>query len=144
VSEHTNTMKKILISILLLLPELVIGQEKADLSKLSLVPYEPHVVVNGTHHRHTVSINDLLKHGFQVVLDDNSFKVIQFDVVYDCHSRSLFDFSVKRYLGDKVDATDDYFQKRVLAGDIITIDNTVIEKKGVKFRMKGFGLIISN
>ncbi|MEI9908226.1 MAG: hypothetical protein WDO71_00245 [Bacteroidota bacterium] len=137
-------MKRFLITLLLSVPLVAFGQAEIDLTKLPLVAHKPHVAINGSHQRNVVSITELLKHGLQVVLDDNSFKVIQFDIIYDCHSRSLFDFSVKRYIGDKVDPGDDYLQKRVLAGDVITIDNTVIEKKGVKFKMKDFGLIISN
>jgi hypothetical protein len=136
-------MKRFLIPIIIFLPFFGIGQGKIEPAKLPLVPHSPHVAINGIHQRNAVNVRDLLKHGLQVVLDDNSFKVVQFDVIYDCHSRSLFDFSVKRYIGDKVEPGDDYLQKRVLAGDVIVIDNTIIEKNGIRFRMKDFGLIIS-
>ena len=118
------------------------GQTLIDPSKLPLVPYKPSIF--GINSRNEVSIAVVFDKGIQVIIADKTFKVIQFDVVYDCHSRSIFDFSTKRYLGDKVDGKDEYLRKRILAGDLMDIVNTVIEKDGVRYRMKGFSFIVTN
>jgi hypothetical protein len=135
-------MRFILFIILIFSSIVVAGQETIDPSKLPLVPYKPGI--SGVDPQSQISIGILFTEGLKVILADQSFKVIQFDVVYDCHSRSLFDFSVKRYRGDKVDAKDEYFRKRVLAGDLMDIINTVIEKDGVRYRMKEFSFIVIN
>ena len=137
-------MKLIFIPLLLLVSFFAPGQSNIDPSKLPLVRYQPSIYVNGIDQRGTIRIKDVLEHGLQVVLGDKTFKVVQFDLVYDCHSRAVFDFSVKRYSGNRVDPKDDYLQKRILVGDVITIDNTVIEKNGERYRMKDIGCDISN
>jgi len=118
------------------------GQVTIDPSKLPLVHYKPSV--DGINSKNEISIAVVFTQGLKVVLADKTFKVIQFDVVYDCHSRSIFDFDVRRYLGDKVDGKDEYLRKRILAGDLMDITNTVIEKDGVRYRMKEFSFIVTN
>jgi hypothetical protein len=137
-------MKCTLLFICMVMPFILLGQEKIDPSKLPLVRYTPRVYVNGSDQRGAISIKELLKHGLQIVLEDKSFKVVQFDVMYDCHSRALFDFSVKRYFGDRVDPKDDYLRQLVLIGDVISIDYTVIERQGVRFRMSEIGYKITD
>lgn len=128
-----------LIIICMLMPLILLGQEKIDPSKLPRVRHTPRIYVNGSDLRGAVSIKELLKHGMQIILEDKSFRVVQFDVMYDCHSRALFDFSVKRYFGDRVDPKDDYLRQAVLIGDVISIENTVIEKQGVRYKMSEIG-----
>ncbi len=127
---------------LIFLSIIAIGQQGIDPAKLPYVRYSPSI--SGINSQNEISINALFSQGIKVVLADASFKVIQFDVVYDCHSRSLFDFDVKRYQGDMVDGQDQYLRKRVLAGDGMEIANTVIEKNGVRYRMKEFGFLVTN
>ncbi len=117
------------------------SQDIIDPTKLPLVNYNP--TISGINSQNQISIDSLFSKGIKVILADRSFKVIQFDIVFDCHSRSLFDFSVKRYQGDKVDGRDEYLRKRVLAGDVLDISNTVIEKNGVRLRMKDFGFLVT-
>jgi len=118
------------------------GQEIVDPFKLPLVPHKPSIY--GVNIDNAISITAVFAHGIKVILADTTFKVIQFDVVYDCHSRSIFDFTTKRYLGNKVDGKDEYLRKRILAGDVMDIVNTVIEKKGVRYRMKEYSFIVTN
>ena len=89
------------------------GQKAVDPSKLPLAPYKPSIF--GVNRENKISIDSVFSYGLRVIVADKIFKVIQFDVVYDCHSRSIFDFNVKRYLGDKVDPRDEYLRKRILA-----------------------------
>lgn len=118
------------------------GQVEIDPSRLPLVHYKPSVY--GINSKNEIKINVLFMQGLKVILADKTFKVIQFDVVYDCHSRSLFDFDARRYLGDKIDGKDDYLRKRIPAEDVMDITNTVIEKDGVQYRMKEFSFIVTN
>ncbi len=118
------------------------GQEVIDPSKLPLVQYKPSIY--GINSQNEISISVVFAQGLQVILADKTFKVIQFDLIYDCHSRSIFDFDVRRYLGDKVDAKDEYLRKRILAGDVMDIANTIIEKNGVRYRMKEFSFVVTN
>lgn len=103
---------------------------------IPLTPHSPRIA--WLHTNNSILITELFSKGLKVVLADTSFKVIQFDVVFDCHSRSLTDFSVKRYSGDHIPASDDYLRRRVITGDVMDVINTVIEKRGVRFRMKEF------
>jgi len=121
---------------------IVVGQQVVDPSKLPFVLYKPSI--SGINSQNEISIVMVFEQGLKVILDDKTFKVVQFNVVYDCHSRSLFDFTAKRYLGDKVDAKDDFLRKRILAGDLMDIVNTVIEKGGVRYRMKEFSFTVIN
>ena len=118
------------------------GQKSIDPDKLPLVPYKPSI--QGLYSQNQIRIANIFSQGLKVILADTTFKVIQFDVVYDCHSRSVFDFDVKRYYGNKVDPKDDYLRRRILAGDVMDIANTIIEKNGVRYRMKEFSFIVTN
>ncbi len=126
--------------IILFSVKIVAGQAFIEPSKLPFVPYEPRI--SGVNWKNEVAKDFLFTNGLKVILADQSFKVIQFDVIYDCHSRSLMDFDFRRYRGDRVDPNDEYFQKRVLVGDLMDIVNTVIEKNGVRYRMKDFSFIV--
>ena len=117
------------------------GQQFVDASKFPLVPYSPSIY--GVNARNEISISTIFAQGLKVILADKTFKVIQFEVLYDCHSRSMLDFDTKRYSGDKVDPKDEYLRKRILAGDGMEIFNTVIEKNGLKYRMKEFDFIVT-
>jgi hypothetical protein len=117
------------------------GQQVADPSKLPLVPYSPSIY--GINAQNEISISTVFAQGLKVILADKTFKVIQFDVLYDCHSRSMLDFDTKRYFGDKVDPKDEYLRKRILAGDAMDIFNTVIEKNGLQYRMKEFSFVVT-
>ena len=118
------------------------GQVHIDTSKLPLVPYKPKVAINGIIQHQYISLDSLQKYGLQIVLDDQAYKAIQFDSGYDCHSKSLLDFSVIRYSGDKVAPTDLYLRNRILMGDLIDIIDTVIENRGYRCVMKSVSFII--
>lgn len=135
-------MKLNLLAAFVLLSLSAAGQEFVDPAKLPLVPYPPSIY--GLNSKKEISIKYIFSEGLKVVLSDKTFKVIQFDVVYDCHSRSMLDFDAKRYHGDKIDPTDKYFRKRILAGDAMDIVNTVIEKNGTQYRMAEFSFIVTN
>jgi hypothetical protein len=117
------------------------GQE-VDPAKLPLTSYKPSI--EGINAQSEISLTVVLTKGLKVILADKTFKVIQFDVIYDCHFGSIFDFSFKRYFGDKVDPKDEYLRNRVLADDVMDIINTVIEKNGVRYRMKDYSFIVTN
>ncbi|MEP7373989.1 MAG: hypothetical protein ABI675_11405 [Chitinophagaceae bacterium] len=129
-------MKVLLISFFQFTHIIALSQGQIDPSKLPVVHYKPKINVNGIKQQVAISFDTLMKYGLQVVLDDKSFKVVQFDIGYDCHSKAVFDFSVQRYSGDKVNPTDVYFKRRILAGDVIDIANTVIENNGYRYEMK--------
>lgn len=78
------------------------AQKDIDAYKLPQVNFAPQIYVNGVRQVDVISLKSFREYGMQVVLDDKSFKAIQFDFGFDCHSRSFFDFSWKRYYGDKV------------------------------------------
>mgnify|MGYP001569791709 CR=1 FL=1 len=137
-------MRSFFIALSILVPALVFGQDKSNYSALPLVPYKPFININGIDQRIALSRTDLLKYGLKVVLADKSFKVKEFHIVYDCHSRAYFDFSVKRYIGDSVDTKDSYLQNRIWVGDIITFECVVIEKAGSLFVMKNLDCWIIN
>jgi len=118
------------------------GQTGIDPSKLPLVHYKPNV--EGISSKNEIGIQVVFRQGIKVILADKTFKVIQFDVVYDCHSRSIFDFDIRRYIGDRVDGRDDFLRKRILAGDVMDIANTVIEKDGIRYKMEEFSFIVTN
>ena len=134
-------MKLIILFVFVCLSISVSGQEFVDPSKLPLVPYKPSIY--GINSQNEISITIVFEQGLKVILADKTFKVVQFDLVYDCHSRAIFDFDVKRYRGDKVDPKDEFLRKRILAGDVMDIVNTIIEKNGVRYRMKEFSFIIT-
>jgi hypothetical protein len=117
-----------------------IGQDFIEPANLPLIPYKPSVL--GANFKNEITIAEVFNRGIKVVVADKTFKVIQFDVVYACHSGSLLDFDVKRYHGDKVEGTDVYLRKRILAGDAMDIVNTIIEKKGVRYRMNDFSFLV--
>lgn len=136
-----RSMKSILTCFVLLCILYAPAQEVKDLQKLPVIPYGPRV--NGVDYQNRISIASIHKNGLRIGLADNSFRVVLFDVVYDCHSKSLTDFSMKRYLGDSVPPGDDYLQKRILAGDLIDIVNTVVEKQGICYLMKPFSFVVT-
>lgn len=135
-------MRWILTIILFSIYHVGYSQKEIEPSGLQKISYKPKVHVNGINQFQTIKFDTLLKYGLQVVLDDKSYKVVQFDIMYDCHSKSLIDFSIKRYFGDKVLPTDTYLQKRIIAGDIIDVFNTVIVKGTERYVMKEATLII--
>lgn len=112
------------------------SQPLLDASKFSHLPYQPKVAVNGTTYHKTLSLDSLLMYGLQVVLADNGYRVLQFDIVFDCPSKALFDFSIQRYLGDRVSPSDEYLRKRIFIGDVIDVCNTVIGRGTEKLVMK--------
>lgn len=135
-------MKLMTLILLTSLSIIVAGQAGVDPSKLPLVNYKPSI--EGINSKNEINIQTVFAQGIKVILADKTFKVIQFDVVYDCHSRSLFDFNIVRYMGDRVDGNDSYLRKRILSGDVMDIINTVIEKDGVRYRMKEFSFRVTN
>lgn len=122
------------------LSTMVAGQPVIDPSKLPLVPFQPGIA--GIDPQNAIPINYLFSKGLTVILADETFRVVQFDLVYDCPSKTLFDFDVRRYQGNCVDAKDEYFRKRIVAGDVMDLVNTVIEKNGVRYRMKDRSFIV--
>ncbi len=117
------------------------GQLLIDPAKLPLVNAAPSVA--GVDPKNTISIEYIFSHGLKVTMIDASFRVLQFDVVYDCHSGFLPDFDIRRYQGNKIEATDKYLRQRMLTGDVMDIINTVIEKNGVRYRMKPFAFVVT-
>jgi hypothetical protein len=143
---YKNTLKgvvKVLVIIFItLIPFTVLGQKEIDLSRITQITFSPQVYVNNSRQDVEISLNELHKYGLQVVLDDKTFKVIQFEISYDCHSRAYFDFSEKKYKGDRVPPTDDYLRKRIWVGDVIVVYNVLIERGKERYIMKDKGYII--
>jgi hypothetical protein len=130
-------MKRSFLVILLVLQQLSsYSQSQIDPSKLPRAPYIPRVHVNGVDQVGVIQIDSLLKYGLQVVVNEKSFKVVQFDVMYDCHSRAVFDFTERRYVGDKILPTEKGLRSLVIAGDNLDVYNVVIEKDGFNYLMK--------
>lgn len=120
------------------------SQNPVNISTIQKIPYRPQVHVNGIRQQERISIVELHRYGLKVIPDDTSFSVIQFDIVYDCHSRALFDFSVKRYYGNTLPSTDNYLQKRVWVGDVIDVVNVVIQRREERYVMKESSYFITN
>jgi hypothetical protein len=135
-------MKYSFLTFSLLLSLATSAQEAIDPSRLPFIHHKPGI--SGVNSENHISIKVVFSQGLKVILADSSFKVIQFDVIYDCHSRSILDFDIKRYSGNKVDSEDEYLRKRVWSGDVMDIVNTVIEKNGIRYRMNGFSFLVTN
>jgi hypothetical protein len=129
-------MKTKFLILFILVSCIAIGQTKIDISKIPHIKYSPQVYVNGVRQGSSISIKELHKYGLEVVLDDKTFKIIQFGITYDCHSRAFFDFSFKIYSGNTVPPKDDYLQKRVWVGDVIDVANVVIERGQERYVME--------
>ena len=112
-----------------------VGQTKIDISKVPAIPYKPKVAINNFIQYKTLSLDSILKYGIEVVLDDKSYKVIQFAIIFDCHSKFLLDFSYKTYSGSTVSPIDPDFRKKNKVGDLIEIADTVIENGGQRYLM---------
>jgi hypothetical protein len=132
--------------ILFFLSYCIIGfsQEGIDPTNLPKTSFVPLVQVNSKTQKVTIRKDDIIESGLVLLLEDKTFKVIQFDVVFDCPSKSILDFSVKRYLGDKIPANDTYFKRRGRIGDGITISNIVIEKDNYKLVMRELYFVLAN
>lgn len=133
-------MKPLYFIALLFLSSAAFGQDFIDPAKVKHLPHKPGIA--GADSKSQISIQLLFKDGLKVVINDKSFKVVQFDLGYDCHSRSLVDFDTKRYKGDHVPGNDPYFRKRVLAGDVLIVANTIIERGNVRYRMDDYGALV--
>jgi hypothetical protein len=130
-------LKKLLVILLLTLQQIFASaQGQVDPSKCFKAPLIPRVHINDVDQVRVIKRDSLLKYGLQVVVEDKTFKVIQFDVMYDCHSRAVLDFTSRRYIGDKVLPTEKSLRGLVMAGDIIDVYNAIIEKDGYKYVMK--------
>jgi hypothetical protein len=137
-----GVVKMMVILLTTFIPITVLGQNEIDISRITQITFSPQVYVNDSRQDVEISLNGLLKYGLQVVLDDKSFKVIQFEISYDCHSGAYFDFSQKKYKGDKVPPTDDYLRKRIWVGDVIVVYNVLIERGKERYIMKDKGYVI--
>jgi hypothetical protein len=139
-----TSIKNILSCLFLLSHLIAASQKQIDVSVLPKTPYSPSIQINGKPQTKTLSLEALRQYGLQIVLADKTFKVLQFDIVYDCHSRAFFDFTVKRYYGDRIDSTDTHLQTLIWVGDVIDITNVVIEKEKYRYVMKDIAYIITN
>lgn len=135
-------MKCFFISLGIMISTLGSGQHRPNYTALPLVPYKPLIYVNGIDQRNILSRSNFLTHGLKVILQDKSFKIKEFTILYDCHSRSLFDFYPIRYIGDSVEAKDKYLQNLTRVGDNVTFQLIVIEKEGQLFIMKNLDCMI--
>lgn len=117
-----------------------LSQDFINPAKVPYLPHSPGVVVVSSENQ--LDLAFLFDKGLQVVVPDKSFKVIQFEVGYDCHSRSMFDFDSKLYKGDRVPGNDPFLRKRVIAGDLMIISNTIIEKNSRRYRLKEFAFVV--
>ena len=136
-------MKALFFILFITLLNSAVGQKFFDTKTLPFIPYKAKVAVNNVIQYKSLSLDSLLKYGLQVTLDDKSYNVIQFAIIYDCPSKSVLDFSVRTYLGDKVNGSDEYFRNRILVGDVIEISHTVIENRGYRVVMKDASYIIT-
>jgi hypothetical protein len=100
------------------------------------LPLKIAVVINGYSQRNTIKKSDILKYGVGITLGDPSYKFIGFKLVYDCHAKSVLDFSMKTYTGNKV-APNDQFIERMWVGDQLVFDCINVEKGGQKYLIHG-------
>jgi hypothetical protein len=132
-------MRWLYLHIALLMSSLVFGQKARN--DIAYIPYPARIQISGINQKTNLSKASLLNTGFKVILDDTTFKVTSFKITYDCHSRSLFDFSTVEYTGDKVRADDKYL-KAIWVGDVIDLLCVNITKDGKNYVMKETSFII--
>lgn len=94
------------------------------------------VVLNVSLQKDFIKKSDLLNFDLRLGAADSTLKIIGFVVGYDCHSRSLFDYNCKAFMGNRVKANDP-FVRNVWIGDILVIDCINVEKNGTKYLIKG-------
>ena len=138
------TFLRLLLSMLVLQLhwQIVDGQPKIYCDGLPLAHVHAFVTLHGSIQKGSTKRSKLIQGDLRVHLTDTTFNVIGFAAGYDCHSRSVFDFNSREYLGNYIKPGDPFIQG-VEIGDLFVIDCINIEKAGRRYLIRGLQLKVN-
>ena len=137
-------MKSLILSLLFLIGTFAYGQPKIWCDKLQQLKVKVIASINGKTQFNSIRKSDLIANGLKIKLTDPSIKIIGFVAGFDCHSRAIvYDFSEKQYLGDSINANDNFI-RHIWVEDLLVLDCINVKKNGKKFLIKGISFRITD